>query len=142
MTNGKLTVAEVIAEAQAARDQLAEMEKQLVKAIKAIDFTAKKEKRDRTAEELKDREEMNDALLGLREALKVLAFKTLQKLDSTAEVEALHKKMVQVNGMLADDLNKLKKIEAVAAIAAQVAEALAKGAEKLAAAAAKGAKFL
>ena len=142
MTNGKLTVAEVIAEAQAARDQLAEMEKQLVKAIKAIDFTAKKEKRDRTAEELKDREEMNDALLQLREALKVLAFKTLQKLDSTAEVEALHKKMVQVNGMLADDLNKLKKIEAVAAIAAQVAEALAKGAEKLAAAAAKGAKFL
>lgn len=140
MTDDKLTAAEVIAEAQAARDHLAELERGLVKGIKAIDFKAKKERRMRTAEELEERGEMNAALLTLRDALKVLAFKTLQKLDSTADVAALHQKMVQVNGMLAEDLAKLQKIERVAATAAQVADALAKGAEKLAKIAAEGLK--
>lgn len=140
MSNGKSSAAEVVAEAKAAHDELAALERKLEKEINAIDFKVAKEKRKRTDAELKERGELNASLDKVQEAFIVLAYDAAMKLDSTAEVESLHQKMAQVNGMLAEDIGKLKKIEKVAAVAAQVADALAKGAEKLAKIAAEGLK--
>jgi hypothetical protein len=74
----------------------------------------------------------------VREQFKVLAFVTAQRLDSTEEVSSLLRQIQTINAGLKDDLARLKKIERYAAIAAKVADAIAKATEKLAAIAAKG----
>ena len=138
MSNGKPTVAEVVAEANAARESLAALERDLQEDIDAIDLTAFKEKRDRTAAELAKRKELRASQSEVREGFKVLAFVTAQRLDDTVEVQHLIRKMDDVNAGLQDDLDRLKKIEKYAAIAAKVADTLAKVGEKLAKVAAKG----
>ncbi|MGD1876453.1 MAG: hypothetical protein ACFB13_03015 [Kiloniellaceae bacterium] len=138
MSNGKPTVDEVVAKANAARESLAALERDLQEDIDAIDLTAFKEKRDRTPAELAKRKELRASQSEVREGFKVLAFVTAQRLDDTAEVQHLIRRMDDVNAGLQDDLDRLKKIEKYAAIAAKVADALAKVGEKLAKVAAKG----
>ena len=89
MSNGKPTVAEVVAEANAARAELAVLERDLQEEIDAIDLTAFKEGRERTAEELARRKERRASQAEVREGFKVLAFVTAQRLDDTAEVAQL-----------------------------------------------------
>ena len=68
----------------------------------------------------------------------MLAFVTAQRLDNTAEIDHLLRQVQAINAGPVDDLNRLKKIERYAEIAAKVADGLARAAEKLARLAAKG----
>lgn len=138
MSNGKPTVAEVVAEANAARAELAALERELQEEIDAIDLTAFRERRARTAEELARRKERRASQAEVREGFKVLAFVTAQRLDDTAEVAQLIRQMNDVNAGLQDDLERLKRVVTYAETAAKVAETLARVAEKLATVAAKG----
>ncbi len=138
MSNGKPTVAEVVAEANAARAELAALERELQEEIDAIDLTAFKERRPRTAEELARRKERRASQAEVREGFKVLAFVTAQRLDDTTEVEHLIRRMNDVNAGLQDDLERLKRVVTYAETAAKVTDTLARVAEKLAAVAAEG----
>lgn len=138
MSNRKPTVAEVVADANAARADLAALERELQEGIDEIDLAAFHEGRDRTPAELATRKELRASLAEVREGFIVLAFVTARRLDDTAEVERLIRKMNDVNAGLEDDLERLKKLEKYAAIAARVADTIARVAEKLAAVASKG----
>ena len=132
------TAAQVIAESNNARQQLATLEQQLQAGIDDIDFVAFKEGRQMTAAEIDKRKALRATQAEVREQFKVLAFVTAQRLDQTAEVSSLLRQIQAINSGLKDDLGRLKKIERYAATAAKVADALAKATEKLAAIAAKG----
>ena len=67
-----------------------------------------------------------------RKSLDALAFATLRKLDNSADVTALQGQLKTVNSGLSDSLNRLKKIAAIAQIAAKVADGLTQLAEKAA----------
>ena len=132
------TAAQVIAESNNARQQLATLEQQLQAGIDDIDFVAFKEGRQMTAAEIDKRKALRATQAEVREQFKVLAFVTAQRLDQTEEVSSLLRQIQAINSGLKDDLGRLKKIERYAATAAKVADALAKATEKLAAIAAKG----
>lgn len=139
MPPAKPSIQEVIDQANAARQQLALLERELQEGIDSIDLTAFKEKRDLTDAEQAERKELRGTQAEVREDFRVLAFVTAQRLDNAAEVDHLLRQVQAINAGLVDDLNRLKKIERYAEIAAKVADALAKAAEKLAKVAAKGA---
>jgi hypothetical protein len=132
------TAAQVVADANNARQQLATLEQQLQAGIDDIDFAAFREGRQMTAAEIDKRRRLRATQAEVREQFKVLAFVTAQRLDSTEEVSSLLRQIQTINAGLKDDLARLKKIERYAAIAAKVADAIAKATEKLAAIAAKG----
>ena len=129
----KPTAAQIIAQAKAARAELAKLESDLQEEIDGLDFSAFKEKRNLTAAEFKQRKSRRATQAEIREAFKILAFVTAQRLDNSDEVARLSHQMKTINGGLKDDLDRLKKIEKYAQIAAKVADALAKAAAKLAA---------
>jgi chromosome segregation ATPase len=132
------TAAQVVAEANNARQQLATLEQQLQAGIDDIDFTAFQQGRQMTSAETDKRRKLRATQAEVREQFKVLAFVTAQRLDQTEEVSALLRQIQAINSGLKDDLARLKKIERYAATAAKVADAIAKATEKLAAIAAKG----
>ena len=66
------------------------------------------------------------------DALAALAFATLARLDSSADVLELQGKLDEINDNLVDDLTRLKNIARYAAVAAQVADGLAVLAEQVA----------
>jgi hypothetical protein len=139
MAERKPTVAQVIASANTARQSLSLTERQLQEDIDAIDFRAFKEKRPLTAAESDKRKELRASQAEVREAFRVLGFVTAQRLDNTVEVERIRQQMQIINDGLQDDLARLKRLERYSRIAAQVADALAKAVERLAAIAASGA---
>jgi hypothetical protein len=132
------TAAQVVAEANNARQQLATLEQQLQAGIDDIDFAAFREGRQMTSAEIDKRKRLRATQAEVREQFKVLAFVTAQRLDETEEVSALLRQIELINSGLKDDLARLKRIERYAATAAKVADAIAKATEKLAAIAAKG----
>lgn len=132
------SIQEVIDQANAARQQLALLERELQEGIDEIDLTAFKEKRNLTPAEQERRKELRGTQAEVREDFRILAFVTAQRLDNAAEVDHLLKQLQAIDAGLVDDLGRLKKIERYAGIAAQVADGLAKAAEKLANLAAKG----
>ena len=132
------TAAQVVAEANNARQQLATLEQQLQAGIDDIDFAAFQEGRQMTGAEIDKRKKLRATQAEVREQFKVLAFVTAQRLDSTEEVSSLLRQIQTINAGLSDDLGRLKKLERYAVIAAKVADAIAKATEKLAAIAAKG----
>jgi hypothetical protein len=132
------TVAQVMAEANNARQQLAALDQQLQDGIDDIDFKVFKEKRPPTAAETSKRKDLRSTQGEVRAQFAVLAFVTAKRLDDTDEVSQLVRQMNTINAGLKDDLDRLKRIEKYAAIAAKVADATAKATEKLAAIAAKG----
>ncbi|HVO16132.1 MAG TPA: hypothetical protein VMV26_13010 [Alphaproteobacteria bacterium] len=68
----------------------------------------------------------------LRKSQDALAFATLRKLDNSADVVALQSQLQTVNAGLKDCLGRLRKIAAIAQIAAKVADGLTQLAEKAA----------
>lgn len=120
------TVADIIADANAGRQALADMERQLQEEIDEIDFTAFKEGRELTAAEIERRKERRATQGEIRDGFTVLAFVTAQRLDSAVEVQQLLRQMQVINAGLEDDLNRLRKVAKFAKIAAQVTSALAK----------------
>jgi len=137
MATEQLSAADVIASANTARQNLANLERELQDEIDAIDFTAFKAKRQLTDEENARRRERRATQGEVREGFRVLAFVTARRLDETTEVKKLLRDITTINSGLQDDLAKLKKLEKYAKIAAKVADTLAKAAERLAQAAAK-----
>jgi uncharacterized protein (DUF885 family) len=134
----RLTVASVVADANTARQALAELERELQEDIDEIDFTAFKEERDLTAKEIERRKERRATQGEVRDGFRILAFVTAQRLDDSAEVSQLLRQLQIVNAGLEDDLAQLEDIKKFAAISAQVADALAKTAANLAKVAASG----
>ena len=137
MPGRKPTVAQVVSSANAARQQLALLERELQEGIDDIDFKAFKEARAPSDAEKKRRKELRATQAEVREDFRVLAFVTAQRLDDTAEVEQLNRQILMINAGLKDDLGKLKRVEKYAKTAAKVSDALAKAAGKLADLAAK-----
>jgi len=134
----RLTVDEIVADANAARQVLAEMERDLQEGIDTIDFKAFQAGRELTAKELDQRKKLRATLGEVRDGFRVLAFVTAQRLDDSAEAEQLARQMQIINAGLKDDLARLKKVEKFAEIAAQVADGLAKVVARLANIAEKG----
>jgi hypothetical protein len=134
----RLTVDEIVADANAARQALAEMERDLQEGIDAIDFKSFQAGRELTAKELDQRKKLRATLGEVRDGFRVLAFVTAQRLDDSAEAEQLARQMQIINAGLEDDLARLKKVAKFAEIAAQVADVLAKVVARLANIAEKG----
>jgi hypothetical protein len=134
----RLTVDEIVADANAARQALAEMERDLQEGIDAIDFKSFQAGRELTAKELDQRKKLRATLGEVRDGFRVLAFVTAQRLDDSAEAEQLARQMQIINAGLEDDLARLKKVAKFAEIAAQVADGLAKVVARLANIAEKG----
>lgn len=137
--NGQVpTAAEVVAEANNARRQLATLEQQLQEEIDEIDFTAFRAGRPPTAAEIARRRELRTTQGEVRDQFKVLAFVTARRLDETDEVSFLLREMHNINVGLQDDFERLQRLQRYAQVAAEVADAVAKATAKLAAIAAKG----
>jgi tRNA(Ile)-lysidine synthase TilS/MesJ len=136
MPDPKPTVQEVMADANDSRQKLATLEHQLQDEIDAIDFQAFQEDRALTPDEAAQRKSRRATQAEVREGFRVLAFVTAQRLDDAAETGQLLRQIQNVNVGLGDDLKSLAAIRKYATIAAQVADALAKAAEQLAAIAA------
>ena len=137
-TTKRFTADEIIADANAARQALAEMERALQEGIDAIDFKAFQADRDLTDRELDQRKKLRATLGEVRDGFRVLAFVTAQRLDNSAEAEQLARQMQVINAGLEDDLARLKKIAKFAETAAQVADGLARVVATLANVAEKG----
>lgn len=132
------TAAEVVAEANKARQQLATLEQKIQEDIDDIDFTAFRDGRQLTAGEIAKRKQLRATQGEVRDQFKVLAFVTAKRLDETEEVSLLLREIDTINAGLQDDFRRLKRIERYAKVTAQVADAVAKATAKLAAIAAKG----
>lgn len=126
------TIEQAIASADVSRQRLAKLDRQLQEEIDAIDFTAFKEGRSLTANEVEQRKKWRATQGEILDEFKVLAFFTAQRLDESDEVAQLLHRLEIINTGLQDDLERLKQIEKFATIAAQVADSIAKTAERLA----------
>ncbi|GAB4353944.1 MAG: hypothetical protein Kow00114_03450 [Kiloniellaceae bacterium] len=134
------TVAEVVADADAARDRLAALERALQDEIDDIDLGAFQAGRDMTPAEVARCKQLRATQAEVREDFKILAFVTAKRLDNSTEVGNLLRQLKLINAGLEDDLQQLRDLERYAAIAAKVTDTLAKAAEKLARIAAEGIK--
>src|SRR5262245_10000174 len=101
------TAAQVVAEANNARQQPATLEQQLQAGIDDIDFAAFQEGRQMTSAEIDKRKKLRATQAEVREQFKVLAFVTAQRLDSTEEVSSLLRQIQAINTGLKDDLGRL-----------------------------------
>jgi hypothetical protein len=133
----KNTVDAIVTGANASRSQLASLDHTLQGAIDKIVLDAAKQDRKLTDDEKNQRKVLRGQQADVQEAFAELAFATAARLDNSDDVEQLRQKLKSINANLSDDLEKLKKIATYAAIAAQVADGLAKLAEQVAGAVAK-----
>ncbi len=131
MTNG-WTVDEIIASVETARSELGKLERELQEEIDEIRISAARAGQSLNPEELQRLKGLRAEKAEARQVVADLVFFTLIRLNDSAEIAELQRKMDGVNDALRDDLDDLKRIERYAAIAARVAEALAKATEKLA----------
>ena len=139
MANGE-TANQIIAEAKAARDTLAELEVKLQEEIDEIRLKALVERRDMRPDERALRKERKADLAEAREAYRNLVFVNLQRLNNSDDIKQLQAKMDEINKGLGDDLAQLERIERYAETAAKIADAVAKVTAKLAELAARVAR--
>ncbi len=126
------TVADIMADANAQRENLEELERSLQADIKQIDRTAFMESRPLTDDEKTRRAELRASQEKVGNAYVQWAYLTAKRLDDSAEVDVIKAKLDAVNLSLADDLGRLKNVERYAEIAAKVAEGAVKIAGKIA----------
>lgn len=126
------TIDDVLAEAKAARLDLADLEFELQEEIDRIRFDAASSGRAMTEEERNLRNQLRAEKSELRDAFVQLTFVTLQRLDSAPEIAQLNARMAAVNQDLQDDLAHLKEIAEFAALAARISEGIAGIAAKVA----------
>lgn len=122
----------IVAEAMTSRMRLLDLDHELQSEIDEIVLGAARAGRPLTSEEKVRRKARRASQSDVGRAFKTLAFVTLARLDNSADVIELKGKLDKVNADLVDDLQRLKNIERYAAIAAQVADGLAKLAEQVA----------
>jgi len=133
----KNTVDAIIAGATASRSQLALLDHTLQGAIDKIVLDAAKQGRALTDDEKNQRKLLRGQQADVQEAFAELAFATAARLDNADDVKQFREELRSINANLSDNLERLKKIATYAAIAAQVADGLAKLAEQVAGAVAK-----
>ena len=133
----KNTVDAIIAGATASRSQLALLDHTLQGAIDKIVLDAAKQGRALTDDEKNQRKLLRGQQADVQEAFAELAFATAARLDNADDVKQFREELRSINANLSDDPERLKKIATYAAIAAQVADGLAKLAEQVAGAVAK-----
>jgi hypothetical protein len=133
----KNTVEAIVAGAKGSRSQLESLDKALDSAIDEIVSGGAKQGRQLTDGEKGERDLLRAQQAKVQAAFQELAFVTLARLDNSDDVKQLQEKLKSINADLNDDLERLKKIATYAAIAAQVADGLAKLAAQAAAIAAK-----
>jgi hypothetical protein len=126
----------IIDEGADARNQLVQLDDTIEQEIQSLRKRAFDERRDLTQDEQARRETLLNAQSDARDALALLAFDRLKRIDQSAELKKLNDEMRRVNSGLQDDLDKLKTIEKTAAQAAKIADTVAKVAAALAKAAA------
>lgn len=131
MTNGR-TVDEIAASVETVRSELGKLELELQEEIDEIRISAARAGRSLNPEELRRLKELRAEKAEARQVFTDLVFFTLRRLNESDEIADLQRKMDGINTALRDDLEDLKRIERYAAIAAKVADALAKATEKLA----------
>jgi hypothetical protein len=131
--------ADIKAEAEKTRKDIIALNNKIHDEVSAIEFAAFKANRDPTPAEQKRQDELEATKKELQKQITILGFVTASKLDKSDDVSRLLERMESVNAGLADRLARLKKIEKFAKVAAQVADALAKVAERLAKIVASGA---
>ncbi len=131
MANGD-TAKEILAQANATRRDLADLERELQEEIDEIDFRVFQEDRDPTPAERPDRKARRAAQAEVRAASTELVYVTLRRLGESDEVVRLQRKMKEINSGLDDDLDRLGDIVRYAETAARVAEGIAKVVDKLA----------
>lgn len=136
MANGQ-TVEEVVAEAQALQHDLLTARHEVRSAFDKIKTDASAARRVLTEAERDLRTALRAARSELGEALRDLNWVTLERLNAASDVKLLHDKLLEINDELGDDIKRLKKLEAVAATAAKVADTIAKVAAKTVTLAAK-----
>lgn len=125
------TIDEIVASAAEARKQLGKLEHQLQGEIDRIDFIAFEEKRLLNERERKQRRQLRSSQIQVRDAFTQLAFVTIQRLDNSDEVLRLKQRIEIIKETLADDLERLKKIERIAETVAQVSDTVADVVAKL-----------
>jgi hypothetical protein len=125
------TIDEIVASAAEARKQLGKLEHQLQGEIDRIDFIAFEEKRLLNERERKQRRQLRSSQIQVRDAFTQLAFVTIQRLDNSDEVLRLKQRIETIKETLADDLERLKKIERIAETVAQVSDTVADVVAKL-----------
>lgn len=120
------SIEDIVNTAQETRRGLSDLEQQLQTEIDKLDFDAFRDGRDLTVAETKRRTQLRASQSEVRDAFIALAFVTVSRLDDSAEVAALSKRMDGINRGLSDDLGRLKKIAAFATTVAKVADGVAK----------------
>jgi len=127
------TVKEVLADANEAREALAELELSVQKEIRDIEGQAAAEGRWPNADEKVRRKKLRAQKIEIGESFRQLADLTLMRLDASEDIQRILTRMREVNDDLLEDLEDLKRIEGMASKAARVAGIAEKIAAKLAA---------
>jgi hypothetical protein len=131
--------ADIKAEAEKTRKDISTLNSLIHKEVETIERAAFSANREQTPAELKRLDELEATRKELQKQVTVLGFVTASKLDKSDDVARMLERMENVNEGLEGRLARLKKIEKFAKVAAQVADALAKVAERLAKIVASGA---
>jgi hypothetical protein len=126
------TIAQIDASAKSAENAIATLQKQLQAEQRQIRRTAFLANRPLTADEQQRLDDIATAQTRLNDCLVELSYVTLQSLDNSTEVQQLRASMDRINQGLTADLDKLKRIEAISATVAKVADAVAKVAAQVA----------
>lgn len=136
MANGE-TVEEIVADVESLQHDLLTARREIRSAFDKIKTDASAARRGLTEAERDLRAALRAARSELGEALDDLDWVTLERLDAASDVKLLHDRLTEINDELGDEIRRLKKLEAVAATAAKVADTIAKVAKKVTALAAK-----
>lgn len=131
--------ADIKADAEKTRQNIKALNDLIHDEVGRIEGAAFSANREQTPAELKRLDELEATRKELQKQATVLSFVTANKLDKSDDVARLLERMESVNEGLEDRLARLKRIEKFAKVAAQVADALAKIAERLAKLVASGA---
>lgn len=132
-----MTVNQIVADRDHARETLGMLASNLNDGIDAIEAKVFQEDRDFTPSERNRRDFLRASLDETNGAISELAFVTLDRLNQSAEVERMRADIDDVNRQIRDDLTRLKAIEDFAQQAAAALALLAQIAEGLAGLAAK-----
>ena len=116
---------QIIADANAALGALEALEDELLADIKDIKRAAALAGRQLTKNETLECELLNSRLTEIYEAIRVISLQSLEQLNNSDGITALQKELGIISAELADDLERLKKIERYAKVAADVSQTVA-----------------
>jgi len=125
---------DIVKTAMQTRSDLLALDHQLQEEIDEIVLTAARAGNPLSDADKARRRELRARQLEVDDSFEELAFATLARLNNSADLVELKKKIDAISGNLEDDLTHLKNIAKYAAIEAKVADGLAQLALKAAAA--------